>query len=94
MEGTDSSFIHSNHLKSLESSTEYAVLPKSLQEIFKTAFITNCNLDDASVTEDELQTLEDLDQTEVIDNIKNLIDTLLQFKSNCKSASIGELATR
>ena len=94
MEGTDSSFIHSNHLKSLESSTEYAVLPKSLQEIFKTAFITNCNFDHASVTEDELQTLEDLDQNEVIDNIKNLIDTLLQFKSNCKSASIGELATR
>ena len=96
MEATENSYIKPDLLKSLSSSSylPFQDIDKSLREIFKSSFINNCALDDASVTEDELQTLEELDQTELVDNLKSLLDTLLNFKSNCKSSSSGELATR
>ena len=94
MEDFDNSYIKPDILKSLESSTDSTEIYKSLIDIFKSAFISNCNLDDASVTEEELQTLEELNQVEVVDNIKNLMETLLNFKSNCKLAKEGELVLR
>lgn len=94
MEATENSYIKPDLLKSLSSSFAFQDIEKTLREIFKSSFINNCALDDASVTEDELQTLEELDQSELVDNLKSLIDTLLNFKSNCKSTGSGELATR
>ena len=94
MDDLESSYIKPDQLKSLNSSLSSDSLLSSLREIFKFAFIQNCNSDDASVTEEELQTLEELDESELLDNIRNIISTLLTFKSNCKSASTGELATR
>ena len=94
MEDFENSCIKSGILQSVDSSTDSVTTYKSLKEIFKSAFINNCNLDDSSVTDDELRTLEELDQVEVVDNIKNLIEALLAFKSNYKSASTGELAIR
>ena len=67
---------------------------KALREIFKKAFITNCNLDDTSITEEETQALEELDEGEIVENIKNIIDNLLGFKSIYKSTTSGELSTR
>ena len=83
---------HSNRLITSESdSLPFLINFKSL---FKSAFITNCHLDDASVTVEELDTLEELDQAEILENIKDLIENLLNFKSNVKSEHSGELATR
>jgi hypothetical protein len=79
-----------NFLESVGSSELY----KTLKEVFKSAFITNCSLDEASITEEEIKTLEELDHNEIVDNIKNLLDGLLNFKSNYRAGKTGELATR
>jgi chromosome segregation ATPase len=94
MEATESSFIKPDLLRSLSSCNSFRDIEKPLKDLFKSAFITNCALDDASVTDEELQTLEELDNSELIENLKSLLDTLLTFKSNCKSSNSGELATR
>lgn len=94
MDATESSCIKPDLLKSLSGSVSFNSIEKTLRDIFKSSFISNCALDDASVTEDELQTLEELDQTELLDNVRSLLDTLLNFKSNCKNSNEGELATR
>lgn len=94
MDATDNSFAKHDFLRSLGSSINSHQTNKQLKEIFKSAFITNCTLDDASVTEEELQILEDLDEEEIINNLKSLVDNLLNFKLNCKSHDSGELATR
>ncbi|OMJ74057.1 hypothetical protein SteCoe_27110 [Stentor coeruleus] len=87
-------------MESFDNSYEKTELPESdivnsnLREIFTLAFIKNCSLDDASVTEDELKTLGELDEREVVNNIRCLMENLLNFKANCKSLESGELATR
>jgi myosin heavy subunit len=78
----------------LSSPSEWPSLYKSLRELFKQAFISNCHLDDASVTNEELETLEELDESEILENLKDLLESLINFKSNCKSEASGELATR
>jgi hypothetical protein len=64
------------------------------KDLFKQSFITNCHLDDASVTTEELDTLDELDNLEVLENLKDLLESLLNFKSNVRAESSGELATR
>ena len=93
MEATESSFTKPDLLNSICSSS-IANFSSSIREVFKSAFVSNCSLDDASVTEEELQTLEELDNPELVDNLKSLLDTLLTFKTNCKTSNSGELATR
>ncbi|OMJ89129.1 hypothetical protein SteCoe_8755 [Stentor coeruleus] len=69
-------------------------IEKGLHELFKHAFITNCNLDDENVTPEESATLEELDPAEVLDNFKDLILLLLKFKKEYKSSDKSELAQR
>jgi hypothetical protein len=69
-------------------------LESVIYEIFKHAFITNCHLDEASVTGEELETLEELSIEEVIENFKDLINELLNFKREYKSTDKAELAQR
>lgn len=67
---------------------------KTLFEIFKNAFITNCHLDEASVTSEELETLEELSIDEILENLKDLINDLLAFKKDFRSTEKAELAQR
>ena len=69
-------------------------LEKGLYQLFKYAFITNCCLDDESTTQEELQTLEELDISEVLENFKDLVLNLLKYKRECKSSDISELVQR
>ncbi|CAG9324137.1 unnamed protein product [Blepharisma stoltei] len=55
---------------------------ESIKALFKDAFIRNSYLDDESVTNEELLTLEDLSPLEVYENLKDLITNLLLFKEN------------
>lgn len=56
-------------------------IEQRLHTLFKDAFSTNCHLDQSSVTDEELRTLDDLDSLEVLENLKELLTTLLQFKA-------------
>lgn len=85
---------HSNRIFSSRSERLSADFMTNFKSLFKTSFITNCHLDDASVTQDELETLEELDHSEVLENLKDLLESLLNFKSNIKAERSGELATR
>lgn len=54
-------------------------------------FITNCHLDKASVTEDEIKTLEELDSLEVLENFKDLALELLEFKGANINTNVADL---
>ncbi|OMJ72797.1 hypothetical protein SteCoe_28687 [Stentor coeruleus] len=53
---------------------------KGLQELFKYAFVTNCHLDNDSATLEESETIKTLDPLELLENFKDLILNLLNFK--------------
>ena len=69
-------------------------IEKGIRQLFTYAFITNCSLDEESITSTESKTLEELDQSEVLENLKDLVLSLLKFKSNFKSSDKLELVTR
>lgn len=69
-------------------------IEKGLHELFKHAFMTNCSLDDESVTTEESATLEELDPSEVLENFKDLVLILLKFKKEYRSSDKAELARR
>jgi hypothetical protein len=75
----------------VEDSNDYFFVVKDL---FKTHFIANCHLDNASVTDEEIMTLEELDHLEVLENLKDLLESLVSFKRNMKESSSEELALR
>ena len=67
---------------------------KNFYDLFRFAFITNCHLDEASVTGEELETLEELTSEEVLENFKDLVNDLLNFKKDYKGSDKAELAQR
>ncbi|OMJ85900.1 hypothetical protein SteCoe_12675 [Stentor coeruleus] len=77
-----------------DSYNETTDFTKGFKELFSKSFIANCHLDDASITKEELDTLQELDNHEVLENMRDLIESLLSFKTNCKSDGAGEIALR
>ena len=69
-------------------------IEKLLNELFRNAFITNCHLDEASVTSEELETLDELTIEEIIENLNDLVTDLLNFKRDYRSTDKAELAQR
>ncbi|CAG9311942.1 unnamed protein product [Blepharisma stoltei] len=69
-------------------------LERGLHDLFEYAFVTNCKLDDAEVTPEERQTLGELDSLEVLENFKDLILELINFKKNHKNSDAAELNQR
>jgi hypothetical protein len=49
-----------------KSEDDVEEVEKSLYELFKYIFITNCNIDDDSMTEEEAKTIEELDSLELL----------------------------
>ena len=78
-------------LDKLKSSQDFE---KTFYELFRYSFITNCHLDEASVTGEELETLEELSTEEVLENFRDLVNDLLNFKKEFKSTDKAELAQR
>ena len=70
------------------------IIEKGLLDLFKYAFTSNCSLDDASVTSDESKTLEELDSSEMLNNFKELVMKLLNFKRDYQTSDKGELVHR
>ena len=69
-------------------------LEKGLYGLFRHIFITNCQLDKASVTEEELRTLEELDSLEILENLKDVSLELLKFKKENVDTDVAELAEK
>jgi len=67
---------------------------KGLTDLFKYAFTTNCELDEASMTSEEARTLEELDILEILENFKDLVVDLLNFKKNYKSSDKAKLTKK
>jgi len=63
-------------------------------DLFKYAYVTNCKLEDEELTQEEKETLEDLDSLEVLENFKDLVMDLLAFKREFKASDKSELAKR
>ena len=76
-------------LEKLKPSLEVA-----LNSLFRHVFITNCHIDEASVTNEELETLDELTSEEILENFKDLVTELLEFKREYKTTDKAELATR
>lgn len=72
--------------------------PKEVEDgftdLFKYAYVTNCKLEEEELTQEEKETLEDLDPLEVLENFKDLVMDLLAFKREFKASDKSELAKR
>ncbi|CAG9317017.1 unnamed protein product [Blepharisma stoltei] len=73
---------------------EITKLEQGLHDLFKYAFITNCELDDEAITSEEEKTLEELDPLEVLENLKDVVLSLLKFKKTHKNSESSELMSR
>ena len=78
----------------LEKLTNKSDSEKTILDLFRHAFITNCHLDEASVTSDELLTLDELSIEEVLENFTDLVNDLLAFKKEYRSTDKAELVQR
>lgn len=72
----------------------YQEVVKILHEVFKNSFITHCQLNEESVTQEELKTLKELDDLEVLENLQDLLSELFRFKQEHKRSDISELIQR
>ncbi|OMJ93141.1 hypothetical protein SteCoe_3959 [Stentor coeruleus] len=64
---------------------------QSYKELFAKSYVENSLLESEEVTEQELQILEELDSDEVYENIKDLVESLLQFKKSVRSSENSEV---
>ena len=69
-------------------------LAKELLQLFKASFAENCQLDEASMTSEEVRTLDFLDEEELLENLKRLLTSLLKFKQEHCTTPKHELIQR
>lgn len=77
-----------------KSEDDIEEVEKGVYELFKYIFITNCKIDENSMTEEEAKTIEELDSLELLQNLKDLANELLDFKKEHKNSELSELAER
>lgn len=61
-----------------------------LQDLFRYAYATNCHLDNYSVTADELSSIYTFSALELLENFKDLLLNLLNFKKNFRGQQSKE----
>ncbi|CAG9329888.1 unnamed protein product [Blepharisma stoltei] len=69
-------------------------IEKKIYDLFKYTFTTNCDIDEAPMTQEELDTLDDLQPYEILENLKDIITDLLNFKKQFKTTEAAELINR
>ena len=57
---------------------------KGLMDLFKFAYLSNCELEEENLSQEDYDTLEDLDSLEILENFKDLILDLLETKKEYK----------
>jgi hypothetical protein len=73
------------------SLTESVDFEKVLHELFRYAYMSNCELMEEELSPEELETLQDLDTAEVLENFKDLILDLINYKRNSLKTEKSEL---
>ena len=63
---------------------------RGLRDLFKYAFVTNCQLDFNDVTDLEIEAVETIDPFDVLEGFKELVLALLKFKKNAKNLNFEE----
>ena len=65
-----------------------------LRELLKDIFIAKCHLEEASMTNEEEESINELDSNELIENIKDIIYELISFKREFLKLDKAELIKR
>lgn len=74
--------------------TSFKDLDAGLKSLFTYAYKTNAEIEDEPLTNEDKETLEDLDSLEVLENFKDLVNDLLINKRELKSSKKAELLVR
>jgi len=69
-------------------------LETGLRDLFHKAYLSNCELEDEELTEADRSTLEDLDCLEILENFKDLVNSLLSCKRDFKQTDKSDIASR
>ena len=73
---------------------EFHDVDLGLKALFTFAYAKNCALEHETLTEEDRQTLADLDSLEVLENFKDLVLDLLNCKQDFRATDKSELAQR
>ena len=80
-----------NHINLMNQISE---LEKQLKDIFITTFTKNCNIEGSEMTKEEADTINEIDISEVLENLKDVINNLLIFKQEYINTDKAELIKR
>jgi len=69
-------------------------LETGLRDLFRSAYLSNCDLENEPLTDSDRTTLEDLDSIEILENFKDLVKSLLSCKRDFLHSDKGEIAAR
>lgn len=69
-------------------------LETGLRDLFNKAYLSNCEIECEELTEADRDTLEDLDSLEILENFKDLVNSLLSCKRDFKKTDKSEIAGR
>ena len=73
---------------------DYEELSQSIRCLFQDIFTQNCKIEDSEMTKEEQDTINSIDIFEVLENLKEITFSLLQFKQEYITSDKAELVKR
>lgn len=74
--------------------TDVNELTCHIRNLFLAVFSTNCALEGSEITQDEIETINEFDVFEILENLKEIINGLFSFKKECLTSEKAELVKR
>lgn len=65
-----------------------------IRKLFLSVFSTNCKLDGSEITQNEIDTIDEFDFFEILENLKEIINGLFAFKKEYLTSEKAELVKR
>jgi hypothetical protein len=59
---------------------------QGLDQLFRYAYLKNCEIEEEELTQEDYDTLDDLDSVEILENFKDLVCELLNTKKEFKGS--------
>lgn len=69
-------------------------LETGLRDLFRKSYLSNCEIECEELTEADRSTLEDLDCLEILENFKDLVNSLLSCKRDFKQTDKSDIVSR
>ena len=69
-------------------------LETGLRDLFRRAYLSNCDLESEQLSEADRATIEDLDTIEILENFKDLVESLLSCKRDFMKTDKSEIVSR